>query len=239
MASSGHQHRQRVDSATQAARRRASVVAVIASLAMVPWFWTIDALAGLRPETPEPGASGQEFVDFFVGNISHLPWRTTMFVVEWLLLLVVLVAVVRAVCPRLDLAALLAVCLATAASTVYVVAEGVFSWPVVQTGATPESVRSVLDPGVARAVALSRDGLHAPASILLGVSVLLIGWLLLRSQLWGRWATAALSALSGGFALSSIVVGPEGFGPGLILVLWVVIVPLMVLVGLRRLQPQT
>jgi hypothetical protein len=90
----------------------------------------------------------------------------------------------------------------------------VFSWPVVQSGATAESVRSVVDPGVAKAAVLSRDGLHAPASILLGLSVLLIGWLLLRSQLWGRSATAALSALSGGFALSSIVVGSEGLARG-------------------------
>lgn len=80
----------------------------------------------------------------------------------------------------------------------------------------------------------SRDGLHAPAAVLLGFSVLLIGWLLVRSGLWGHWVMAALSLLSGGLALSSIVVGPDGFGPGLVLVVWGVVVPWMLLVGLRR-----
>lgn len=32
----------------------------------------------------------------------------------------------------------------------------------------------------------SLDGLHAPAAVLLGISVLLIGWLLLKSGLRGR-----------------------------------------------------
>ena len=45
-----------------------------------------------------------------------------------------------------------------------------------------------------------------------------------------------LSAVSGGLALSSIVVGPEGFGLGLILVLWGPVVPVLVLLALRRLQ---
>jgi hypothetical protein len=101
------------------------------------------------------------------------------------------------------------VTLAGTATALYVAAEGVLSWPVVQTVRSAETVRRILDPGVARALVLSRGGLHAPASVLLGGSVLLIGWLLLRSELKGRWPMAAFSGVAGAFALSSIVVDPK------------------------------
>jgi hypothetical protein len=216
------------------ARRRASVVAVVAGLTLLLWFQITRLVVDLKPDTPGSDAPDDQFVEFYVGNASRLPWHATMFVVQWTVMLVLLAAVTRAVCVRFDLAAIVALLLAGGAMSIYTAAEGVLSWPVVQTEGSAESIRQMVDPGVARALVLSRDGLHAPAAVLLGIAVLLIGWLLLRSGLWGRWVAALLSLLSGGLAMSSIVVGPEGLGPGLIFVVWGVAVPLMLLVGLRR-----
>jgi CBS-domain-containing membrane protein len=68
----------------------------------------------------------------------------------------------------------------------------------------------------------------------LGVSVLVIAWLLARSDLWGHWAMSLLGVLAGAFALSSLLVGPEGFGPGFIFVLWGPVVAMVLLVGRWR-----
>lgn len=221
---------------TLAARRRASVAAVAAGWGLLLWFQVVRQVVRLDPSPPMPEDPDERFIEFYVGNASRLAWIATAYALQWALMLVLLAAVVRAVCRRFDLAAILALLLAGAATAVYVVGEGVKVWPVVQGDVTEETVRRVLEPGVARALLESRDGLHAPAAVLLGISVLLIGWLLLRSGLRGRWVMAGLSAVSGGLALSSVVVGPDGFGPGLIFVLWGPVVPVLVLFGLRRLQ---
>lgn len=223
-----------VGNSTARARRRASVVAVVAGVGLVSWFQVIQLVVDLKPGAPAPEEPDEEFVEFFVGNLSRLPWYATLFTLQWVIMLVLFVAVVRATCSRFDLAAIAALALAGAATAVYVVAEGILSWPTVRAGITAEAVRHSLDPGVARALVESRDGLHAPAALLLGVAVLLIGWLLLSSRLWGRWVMATLSLLSGALAMSSIVVGPDGLGPGLIFLVWGIVVPIMLLVGLRR-----
>ena len=214
------------------ARRRAGLIAAIAGLALVPWFLIIDPVAGLHTEPPF-GAPAQDFVDFYVDNSSRIPLNTTMFIGQWVIMLVVLVAIVRAACRRLELAAILAITLAGAATAVYVVAEGIRLWPTLAFDMTAARLRDNLDPGVAQAVLLSRDGLHAPAAVLLGVSVLLIGWLLARSDLWGHWTMSVLAIVVGAFAVSSPLVGPEGFGPGLIAP-WGIVVAVLLLVGRRR-----
>jgi hypothetical protein len=144
------------------ARRRAGLIAVVAGLALAPWFWAIELLAGFRPEGPPDGAPAQDFVDFYVDNFSRIPLSTTLFIGQWVIMLVLLVAVVRAACRRLDLAAILAITLAGAATAVYVVAEGIRVWPVLTFDMSAGRLRDNLDPGVAEAVVLSRDGLHAP-----------------------------------------------------------------------------
>jgi hypothetical protein len=187
--------------------------------------------------SPPVGAPAQDFVDFYVDNFSRIPLNTTLFIGQWVIALVLLLAVVRAACRRLDLAAILATTLAGAGTAIYVVAEGVRLWPVLAaTDMTAGRLRDDLDPGLAQAGVLSRDGLHAPASVLLGASVLVIAWLLARSDLWGRWAMSVLSAVAGAFALSSVLVGPEGIGPGFILVLWGPVVAVLLLVGRWRYQ---
>jgi hypothetical protein len=217
------------------ARRRAGLVAAVAGLVLLPWFLVIDPIAGFRPESPPVGAPAQDFVDFYVDNFSRIPLNATLFIGQWVLLMVLLVAVVRAACRRLDLAAILAITLIGAATAIYVVAEGVRVWPVLAaTDMTAGELRGNLDTGLAQAAVLSRDGLHAPASVLLGVSVFVIAWLLTRSGLWGRWAMSVLAVVAGAFAVSSVLVGPEGFGPGFIFMPWAPVVAVLLLVGRRR-----
>jgi len=216
-----------------AARRRAGLVAAVAGLALVPSFLIIGPVAGLRTEPPA-GAPAQDFVGFYADNFSRIPLNTTLFIGQWVIMLVLLVAVVRAACRRLDLAAILAIILAGAATAIYVAAEGIRAWPVLAFD-TAGRLRDNLDPGVAQAVVLSRDGLHAPAAVLLGVSVLTIAWLLARSDLWGHWAMSVLAVFVGAFAVSSVLVGPEGLGAGLIAP-WGIVVAVLLLVGRRRSQ---
>jgi hypothetical protein len=73
------------------ARRRAGLVAAVAGLVLVPWFLVIDPLAGFRPESPPVGAPAQDFVDFYVDNFSRIPLNTTLFIGQWVILLVLLV----------------------------------------------------------------------------------------------------------------------------------------------------
>lgn len=214
--------------------RRAQLVAAAAGLVLVPWFWMINVIAGLRPTSPPLGAPDQEFIDFYVGNSSRIPLNATLFIGQWVIVLVLLVSVVRASCRRWDLAAVLATVLAGVATAIYVGAEGVRLWPVMAAGMSARKLRDDLDPEFAQAAELSRDGLHAPASVLLGMSVLLIAWLLAKSDLWGRWVMSGIAAFAGAFALTSVLVGPEGLGPGFIFVLWGPVTALLLLIGHRH-----
>lgn len=87
---------------------------------------------------------------------------------------------------RLGVAAVLAISLACAATANYAIAEGVLLWPVYAADMSAGSCDDLV-PTLARLAVLSRDGLHVPASVLLGVSVLVIAWLLVKSDLWGHW----------------------------------------------------
>jgi hypothetical protein len=219
-----------------AARRRAALVAAVAGLVLLPWFWLVEALVGFEPVSPPLGAPEQEFINFYVENTSRIPLNATLFIGQWVIILVLVVSMAVTACRRMGLAAVLAITLAGAATAIYVGAEGVRLWPVMAADMSAENLRKDLDPGLAQAASLSRDGLHAPASVLLGVAVLLIAWLLARSDLWGRWVMSGLAVVAGVFALSSVVVGPEGFGPGFIFVVWGPVSAVVLLVGRRRLR---
>jgi hypothetical protein len=216
------------------ARRRAVLAAAVAGLVLLPAFWLTQSIAGLVPED----GSREAYVAFYVDNLSRIPLRVTLLIGLWVIVLVQLVAVVRSACSRLDLAAILAITLAGAATAVYVGAEGVLLWPVLANADTTAATLSdTLDPGNAAAAVLSRDGLHAPASVLLGVAVLIIAWLLARSDLWGHWAMSALAVVAGAFAVSSVLVGPDGLGPGLVFVMWAPVVSVLLLIGRHRTRP--
>jgi hypothetical protein len=215
-----------------AVRRRAGVVAAVAGLLSAPYFWLFSAIVGWPGSgAPPPSAPVSEFVDFYVDGSTEIPLVATIAVGSWVIWLTLVVAVVRAACRRLDLAAILAVTMAGASTAVYVAAEGVLAWPTI--GLTAGEVSENLDPGVAQAMVLSRDGLHAAAGVLLGVSMLVVAWLLARSDLWGHWLLAGLGAVAGVSACTSMIVGPEGFGAGAVL-LWGIVVGVVVLIGLRR-----
>ncbi len=216
------------------ARWRAAVVAMVAGPLLIAWFVVTSRLGPVEPATPPTPGDDAYYLDYFVDNIDPLRWSATLFTIQWVIVLVLVVAVVRAVARRIGLTALLAMALATAATAVYVVAEGMQSWPVVRGDITDDWLRAALDPAVARALVESRDGLHAPAAVLLGCSVLAIGLLLVRSDLWARALMAVISFASGALALTSIVVGPDGLGPGLIFLVWGLVVPALLLVALRR-----
>lgn len=218
--------------AATAARRRAGLVAAVAGLVLLPWFWSVQAVASLGA-SPPLGGPDQEFVDFYADNYSRLPVNATLFIGQWVILLVFLVALIRAASWRLDLAALLAITLAGASTAIYVGAEGVRLWPVFQGDMTAAKLRDQLDPVLAQAALVSRDGLHAPASVLMGASVLVIAWLLARSGLWAHWVMSGLAALAGAYALSSVVGGQEGWGPGFI-ILWGPVTAVLLLIGRRH-----
>lgn len=214
------------------ARRRAGVVAAIAGLSLAPYFWVAVAVLGWPGwDAPAPGAPATDFVDFYVDGRSHIPLVATVAIGSWAIWLTLVVSVVRAACRRLDLAAILAVTMAGASTAVYVAAEGILAWPTI--GLSTSEIPTILDPGVAQAMVMSRDGLHAAASVLLGIAMLLVSWLLVRSDLWGHWLLAAFGFLAALSACAAMVVGPEGLGPGGVMV-WGILIGVIVLIGLRR-----
>jgi hypothetical protein len=193
-----------------AERRRAAVVAAVAGVGVPVWFSVTMALWGVG-DTPPPGAHARDFLDFYVDSYSGFPASATANVVLWALLLVLLVAVVRAAVTRLDLAAILAITLAGVATACAVIAEGVRAWPALVYD-SPEALGTNLDPAVAQALVLSRDGLHAPALALFGLVLLSIAWLLARSDLWGHKTMTVLTAIVGVFSFGYILLGPESIG---------------------------
>ncbi|MEQ1702140.1 MAG: hypothetical protein ABMA25_18670 [Ilumatobacteraceae bacterium] len=215
-----------------AAQRRAGVVAAVAGLALAPYFWLSTALVGWPVQDAPPfDAPAQDFIDFYVNGSSRIPLRATVAIGSWALWLLLILSVVRAACRRLDLAAVFSMTLAGAATAVYVAAEGLLAWPTI--GTTANDISQHLDPGVAQAMVISRDGLHAAASVLLGISMLVVAWLLARSDLWGRWLLAAVASLAGVSACTTMFQGSDPIGPGGIL-LWGIVVAVVVLVGRRR-----
>lgn len=220
-----------------AARRRGSVVAAVAGLLLAPYFWVFSAFVGWPGwEAPPPGASASEFVDFYVNGTTQIPLVATAAIGSWAIWLTLVVSVVRAACRRFDLAAIMAITLAGASTAVYVAAEGVLAWPTI--GLTASELSQNLDPGVAQALVMSRDGLHAAASVLLGLSLFVVSWLLTRSDLWGHWLLAVVGFLAGVSACAAMIVGPEGMGPGGIMI-WGILVAVIVLIGRRRHPAET
>jgi hypothetical protein len=216
---------------TRAARRLAAVVAAAAAVALPVWFWVTTAVWGLG-DTPPPGAPAAAFRAFYVDSHAAFPMYATANIVMWTLLLVVLVAVVRAAVTRIDLVAVLAITLAGAATAVTVMAEGVLAWPALVT-AGPQELTADLDPAVAQALVLSRDGLHGPALVLFGLALLLIAGLLARSDLWGHRTVAVLTAVTGGLSAAYILLGPESAG-AILTVPWAIAMAVALLVDRAR-----
>ncbi len=220
------------DNDLTAARRRAGIVAAVAGVALAPYFWVASATLGWPGwGAPAPGVAGEAFVDFYVEGRGRIPLVATVAIGSWAIWLTLVVSVVRAACRRFDLAGILAVTMAGGATAVFVAAEGLLAWPTV--GLSAEEIPLVLDSGVAQAMVLSRDGLHAAASVLLGIAMVLVAWLLARSDLWGHRVLAAVAFLAAALAIAAMVVGPEGLGPGGVM-LWGLVVSGVVSLGRHR-----
>lgn len=194
-------------------RRRAGVVAAVAGLALVPYFWFASALVGWPGHNaPAADAPARAFVDYYATEASQVRRAATVAIGLWVLWLALVVAAVRWACRRLDFAAVFAMTLAGASVAVFVAAEGVMVWPAIAVSA--REIAEHLDPEIARASVMSRDGLHAAASVPWGVSMLVVAWLFVRSDLRGRWVLGGVGVLAGVSACTTMFQGSDPLGPG-------------------------
>jgi hypothetical protein len=228
----GARHPSGLPDAESASRRRAQLVAIAAGLAVPVWFWLTLALWDLSP-SPDGPAAPSAFLGFYVDNHARLATHATAFVVLWVLLLVLVVAVVRACTSLPGLTATLAITLAGASTAGAVAIEGVLAWPAMTPGIDAGSLPDILDPAVAQALVLSRDGLHAPVATLMGIALVFVAGVLARSDLWGHKTMAAVTAIVGALGASYMVLGPESLGPVLITP-WGVVMAAVLAVDLRH-----
>lgn len=216
------------------ARRAAALVAGLAGLGLVPWFWVTQFLTELPTESPPSDAPAGEFVTFYADNLSHIPARTTMFTIQWVMMLVAVVAMNHAANRRRGLAGGLAVTLGGVATAVYVVTEGIGAWPVLIPDVTAADLAKTLDPGVAQALVMSREGLHCVAAVVLGCALIATAVELARSDLWAHKTFGVISALCGLGAMLSLFAGVESLAPGTF-VLWGPLVGVLALIARGRL----
>jgi hypothetical protein len=195
-----------------AARRSAALVAAAAAFLLPAWFIATLVVVGSYRDNSIPGvgAPDQDFVQFYVDNFSKIPVTSTMFVIGWVLVLVVLVAVVRALSARVTLPGILAVTLAGAFTAVGVASQGLFTYPTIALEFTAENVPANLDPGVARFLVLSAEPVQNTGGVLLGVALLMISLVAVRSDLWGHWVIAGLAAVMGAVGVLNMLLGGGG-----------------------------
>ncbi len=133
-----------------------------------------------------------------------------MFIVGWVLVLVVLIALVRALNPRLMLPGILAITFAGVSTAVSVASQGLFTYPTLAFEMTAERIPANLDPAVARFIVVSTEGIQAAGGVLMGVALLMVALLAARSDLWGHWAIAVVAALMGLAGTLNMVLGGTG-----------------------------
>lgn len=197
---------------TVAERRSAALVAAVAAFVVPVWLSAALVLVGTYRDNYMPGldAPDQDFVQFYVDNFSKIPLTSTMFIVGWALILVVLVAIVRALTPRLTLPGILAITFAGVSTAVSVASQGLFTYPTLVFEMTAERVPSNLDPAVARFIVLSTEGIQNAGGVLIGVALLMLALLAARSDLWGHWVIAVIAALMGAVGTLNLVLGGGG-----------------------------
>lgn len=159
---------------------------------------------------PGLDAPDRDFVQFHVDNFSKVPLTSTMFIVGWVLVLVVPIALVRALNPRLMLPGILAITFAGVSTAVSVASQGLFTYPTLAFEMTAERIPANLDPAVARFIVVSTEGIQAAGGVLMGVALLMVALLAARSDLWGHWAIAVVAALMGLAGTLNMVLGGTG-----------------------------
>lgn len=195
-----------------AARRSAALVAAVVAFVVPVWFIAALAVVGSYRGNYMPGldAPDQDFVQFYVDNFSKIPLTSTMFIIVWTLILVVLVAIVRALSPRLTLPGILAITFAGVSTAVSVASQGLFTYPTLAFEMTAERIPANLDPAVARFLVLSTEGIQNAGGVLIGVALLMVALLAARSDLWGHWAIAVVAALMGVVGTFNMLLGGGG-----------------------------
>ena len=198
--------------ATVGARRSAALVAAVVAFVVPPWFIASLAVVGSYKGNYMPGldAPDGDFVQFYVDNFSKVPLTSTMFIVGWALILVVLVALVRALAPRLTLPGILAVTFAGISTAVSVASQGLFTYPTIVFEMTAERIPANLDPAVARFIVLSTEGVQNAGGVLIGVALLMAALVAARSDLWGHWVIAVVAGLMGVVGTLNMVLGGGG-----------------------------
>ena len=194
------------------ARRSAALVAAVVAFVVPPWFIASLALVGSYKNNYQPGldAPEQDFVQFYVDNFSKIPLTSTMFIIGWALILVVLIALVRALTPRLTLPGILAINFAGISTAVSVASQGLFTYPTILVEMTTERLAGNLDPAVARFIVLSAEGVQNAGGVLIGLALLMVALLAARSDLWGHWAIAVVAGLMGVAGTFNMVLGGSG-----------------------------
>lgn len=206
----------RVDSPTDrtvAARRSAALVAAVTAFVVPPWFIASLALVGTYKDdgyTPGLDVPERDFVQFYVDNFSKIPLTSTMFIIGWALILVVLIALVRALTPRLTLPGILAITFAGVSTAVSIASQGLFTYPTIVLEMTADKIPANLDPAVARFIVLSTEGVQNGGGVLIGLALLMVALLAERSDLWGHWAIAVAAGLMGVAGTLNMVLGGSG-----------------------------
>lgn len=203
-----------VDSSTDpaAARRSAALVAAVVAFVVPPWFIASLAMVGTYKDNYMPGldAPDRDFVQFYADNFSKIPLTSTMFIIGWALILVVLIALVRALASRMTLPGILAITFAGISTAVSVASQGLFTYPTILVEMTAERIPANLDPAVARFIVLSTEGIQNGGGVLIGMALLMVALLAARSDLWGHWAIAVVAVLMGVAGSLNMVLGGSG-----------------------------
>ena len=219
-------------------RRNAALVAAVVAFVVPVWFMaTLTAVGSYRgnyiPGVDDPD---QDFIQFYVDNHSKIPLTSTMFIIGWVLILVVLVAVVRALAPRMTLPGILAITLAGTSTAVSVVSQGLFTYPTITYELTAEKVPANLDPAVARFIVLSTEPVQNAGGVLIGVAMLMVALIAARSDLWGHRVIAVIAGIMGAVGVLNMVLG--GGGTAVIgMVPFGVVTGIVLLIGRSRQHP--
>lgn len=197
---------------TAGARRSAALVAAVVAFVAPVWLFATLVVVGSYKDNYMPGlgAPERDFVQFYVDNFSKIPLTSTMFIVGWAMILVVLVALVRALTPRMTLPGILAVTFAGVSTAVSVASQGLFTYPTIVLEMTAERIPANLDPAVARFLMLSTEAVQNAGGVLIGAALLMVALLAARSDLWGHWAIAVVAALMGVVGSLNMVLGGGG-----------------------------
>ena len=195
-----------------AEQRAAVVVAAVVAVVVPVWFFGTLVVVGTYRNNYMPGldAPDRDFVQFYVDNFSEIPLTSTMFIIGWALVLVVLVALVRALTPRLTLPGILAITFAGVSTAVSVASQGLFTYPTIVFEMTAERIPANLDPAVARFIVLSTEGVQNAGGVLIGVALLMVALVAARSDLWGHWVIAVVAGLMGVVGTLNMVFGGGG-----------------------------